>query len=167
MMRRSRATLALQMVQERREASSNAHTSTPIRLQGQRAKRVCVSARGAIVRRLRPWLTGVIRLQSAAALDTALAFWDLLMPHSPTFEGSAAGGTFTQHQLDLWKRFLTETTNGRAVSKDTWSLFLDFTRDIDPTFESHDFDAAWPSLIDGFVTWAKAQTAQASAMDES
>lgn len=89
----------------------------------------------------------------STALETALAFWDLLLPSSPTF--STNGGSFTQQQLDLWKEYLTETTNNRAVSKDTWSLFLDFTRDIDPEFDTHDVDAAWPSVIDGFVAWAR------------
>ncbi|CAO1624971.1 unnamed protein product [Parajaminaea phylloscopi] len=111
--------------------------------------------------------------QKSLPLDTALAFWDLILPYSPTY--STNGGPFTQEQLQLWKEFLTSTTNGRAVSKDTWSLFLDFTRDVGPTtgdltFASHDFDAAWPSLIDGFVTWARERTpaaASAPAMDES
>ncbi|CAO1634791.1 unnamed protein product [Sympodiomycopsis kandeliae] len=91
--------------------------------------------------------------QKSLPLDTALAFWDLLLPNSPTYQGN--GGTFTPEQLQLWKEYLTETTNNRAISKDTWSLFLDFTRDIDPKFQTHDLDAAWPSVIDGFVAWAR------------
>ncbi|CAO1615171.1 unnamed protein product [Jaminaea pallidilutea] len=100
--------------------------------------------------------------QKSVPLDTALAFWDLLLPHSPTF--SDQGGSFTQAQYELWKRYLTDEVKSRTVSKDTWSLFLDFTRDIDPDFTTHDFEAAWPSTIDGFVTWAKEQKGK---MDES
>ncbi|EPQ28259.1 uncharacterized protein PFL1_04086 [Pseudozyma flocculosa PF-1] len=93
--------------------------------------------------------------QKSLPLETALAFWDLVLPASPTFEGSEAGGKFTQAQLELWKRFLSEKTGGRAVSKDTWTQFIDFTREIDRDFGNHDFDAAWPSVIDDFVEWAK------------
>lgn len=60
------------------------------------------------------------------------------MPFSPTYGDGA--DQFTPKQLQLWKQFLTEKGNGRAVSKDTWMLFLDFTKEIDATFKSHDFD---------------------------
>lgn len=60
------------------------------------------------------------------------------MPYSPSFGEGA--NDFTARQLELWKRFLTEKGNGRAISKDTWMLFLDFTKEIDSTFKSHDFD---------------------------
>ncbi|KAN0060902.1 Scaffold-type E3 ligase [Thecaphora frezii] len=93
--------------------------------------------------------------QKSLPLETALAFWDLVLPASFTFEGSESGGHFTRAQLELWKRFLSEKTGGRAVSKDTWTQFLDFTKEIDPDFTNHDFDAAWPSVIDDFVEWAK------------
>ncbi|SPO21635.1 related to DCN1 - scaffold-type E3 ligase [Ustilago trichophora] len=93
--------------------------------------------------------------QKSLALENALAFWDLILPASPTFQREGSQGTFTQQQLDLWKRFLTEQTGGRAVSKDTWTQFLDFTKEINADFSNHDFDAAWPSVIDDFVLWAK------------
>ncbi|KAJ1032729.1 hypothetical protein NDA16_000750 [Ustilago loliicola] len=93
--------------------------------------------------------------QKSLALENALAFWDLILPASPTFQREGSSGTFSQQQLDLWKKFLSEQTGGRAVSKDTWVQFLDFTKEINADFSNHDFDAAWPSVIDDFVLWAK------------
>lgn len=100
--------------------------------------------------------------QKNIGLDVAITFWDLLLPHAPSYD---AAGTrteppsFTPAQFTLWKRFLTEEANVRIVSKDTWSQFLEFTQEIDPSFASHDFDAAWPSVIDEFVEWARKQLA--------
>lgn len=107
--------------------------------------------------------------QKSLPLDSAVAFWDVLMPHAPSF-GTGAD-QFTQRQLNLWKTFLATKHPQRAISKDTWTLFLDFTKEIDASFSNHDVDAAWPSQIDEFVEWAKEQPAeaglQADAMDES
>jgi DCN1-like protein 1/2 len=78
--------------------------------------------------------------QKSLALENALAFWDLILPASPTFQREGSDGSFTQHQFELWKRFLSEQTGGRAVSKDTWTQFLDFTKEINQDFSNHDFD---------------------------
>ncbi len=104
--------------------------------------------------------------QKSLALDNALAFWDLVLPASPTFARDGGEGTFTHGQLELWKRFLSEQTGGRAVSKDTWMQFLDFTKEINGDFSNHDFDAAWPSVIDDFVLWAK-ENMSSDGMDTS
>lgn len=105
--------------------------------------------------------------QKSLALENALAFWDLVLPASPTFQRAGSQGTFTQAQLDLWKRFLSEQTRGRAVSKDTWMQFLDFTKEINSDFSNHDFDAAWPSIIDDFVLWVRDNMPASDGMDTS
>lgn len=92
----------------------------------------------------------------------AITFWDLLLPYAPSYKSDkskAAAGThvFTPKQYELWKRFLTEASNLRIITKDTWMQFLDFTNEIDADFATHDFDAAWPSVIDDFVEWARKQ----------
>ncbi|PWN38367.1 DUF298-domain-containing protein, partial [Meira miltonrushii] len=91
--------------------------------------------------------------QKSLPLANALAFWDLLIPYAPSFGTSSE--SFTLRQFNLWKTFLQEKGKGRAISKDTWMLFLDFTKEIDSEFQNHDFDAAWPSQIDDFVEWAR------------
>lgn len=78
--------------------------------------------------------------QKSLALENALAFWDLILPASPTFQREGGSGTFAQQHLDQWKKFLSEQTGGRAVSKDTWVQFLDFTKEINQDFSNHDFD---------------------------
>ncbi|WFD19580.1 Scaffold-type E3 ligase [Malassezia caprae] len=65
--------------------------------------------------------------------------------------------SFSPAQWDLWKRFLTTASNLRVISKDTWTQFLAFMREIDPRFETHDYEAAWPSVIDEFVAWVHEQ----------
>ncbi|KAL4400780.1 Scaffold-type E3 ligase [Malassezia pachydermatis] len=100
--------------------------------------------------------------QKNLGLDMALAFWDLLMPYAPSYgangsRASAGPPSFSPAQFEMWKRFLTEASQLRVISKDTWSQFLEFTREIDPAFSNHDFEAAWPSVIDEFVGWAQEQ----------
>ncbi|SNX82630.1 related to DCN1 - scaffold-type E3 ligase [Melanopsichium pennsylvanicum] len=99
--------------------------------------------------------------QKSLALENALAFWDLILPASPTFQREGSEGTFTQMQLELWKKFLQEQTGGRAISKDTWTQFLDFTKEINSDFSNHDLD-----VIDDFVIWAK-ENLPSDGMDTS
>ncbi|CAD6887679.1 unnamed protein product [Tilletia controversa] len=107
--------------------------------------------------------------QKSLPLDSAVAFWDLIIPCAPVFEGnhdmSGTPGEFSQRQLDLWKEYLSETMKGRAISKDTWSLFLDFITQINEDFSNHDLDGAWPSVIDDFVTWAQKRSAANDEME--
>ncbi|KAF8502991.1 defective in Cullin neddylation protein 1 [Hysterangium stoloniferum] len=101
--------------------------------------------------------------QRSVALETAQAFWGLLLPHA------VAGGALvhvpdddeqerpdgTQGWNDsltmLWFEFLAEK-GGKGISRDTWNMFISFARTVD--FDKHDFEGAWPSMIDDFVAWA-------------
>ncbi|KAK4701699.1 DCN1-like protein 1/2, partial [Phenoliferia sp. Uapishka_3] len=92
--------------------------------------------------------------QKSMQLDIASEFWNLLVPLDPD-------STFPQEHLAMWQDFLVER-GSRAVSKDTWTLFLEFTRTIDRAFAQHDEEAAWPSLIDDFVEHARRRLASAN-----
>ncbi|KAJ3332900.1 DCN1-like protein 2 [Blyttiomyces sp. JEL0837] len=81
--------------------------------------------------------------QKSLALDSAVAFWQLLFT-----------GRFKR--INSWIQFVTEH-HGKAISKDTWNLFLDFTRSCKDDFSEHDDDEAWPVLIDEFVIYAREQ----------
>ncbi|KAJ7038883.1 Cullin binding-domain-containing protein [Mycena alexandri] len=118
------------------------------------------------------------------AIDTAQAFWALLLPHgmsggaishtdADTGTGMDGGGDvrmggtgkhtagFAPEHVDWWFEFLG-THGGKGVSKDTWVMFLDFVRTVDARFETYDMEAAWPSTIDDFVEWAKVRVAGGS-----
>ncbi|EKC98435.1 hypothetical protein A1Q2_07449 [Trichosporon asahii var. asahii CBS 8904] len=62
---------------------------------------------------------------------------------------------FDGDDLEMWLEFQRE--RGKAVSKDTWSLFIDFLRTIDKQYKEYDEEAAWPSTIDDFVEYARAK----------
>lgn len=83
---------------------------------------------------------------------------------------------FTDEHLALWLDFQKE--KNKAVSKDTWTLFIDFVRQIDADFKEHDetgeprrcsdkwivltsekCSGAWPSTIDDFVEYVRAKKA--------
>eukprot|EP00177_Eucheuma_denticulatum_P000261 GFKZ01000444.1.p1 GENE.GFKZ01000444.1~~GFKZ01000444.1.p1 ORF type:complete len:256 (-),score=37.17 GFKZ01000444.1:738-1505(-) len=61
-------------------------------------------------------------------------------------------GRFTH--LDLWNEFLQNRKH--AISRDTYSLLLDFAQNIDDDFTNFDEEnGAWPVLLDEFVEFAK------------
>ncbi|GMK57765.1 hypothetical protein CspeluHIS016_0405990 [Cutaneotrichosporon spelunceum] len=103
------------------------------------------------------------------ALDTALSMWELFIPpameakpsalsHVSAGESPSAPATKNPSLLgdsgfNLWLDF--QKSRNKAVSKDTWSLFIDFVRTIDAEFKEYDESAAWPSTMDEFVEYAR------------
>ncbi|KAL7423322.1 Scaffold-type E3 ligase [Cryptotrichosporon argae] len=100
-------------------------------------------------------------------LDTAIDMWNLFLPPALAAKPSALSHvspdtptapsteppTFSQKSLDMWLDFQRE--RGKAVSKDTWSLLIDFMRTIDADLKAYDEEAAWPSTIDDFVEYVR------------
>ncbi|KAF8624039.1 hypothetical protein AX15_006062 [Amanita polypyramis BW_CC] len=104
--------------------------------------------------------------QRSLALDTAQAFWSLLLSH-----GSKGGalttksdgdddvemtgeGEWEERYTQWWFEFLVEK-RVRGVSKDVWVMLLEFIRTIDSQFSNYDAEGAWPSTIDDFVEYAR------------
>jgi DCN1-like protein 1/2 len=88
-----------------------------------------------------------------AALEQAIAFWDLLFS-SPL---SAIKWTSASTPwLDWWKEFLT-TSYKKSINKDMWNETLKFAKltlaDEEMTFWTE--ESSWPSVIDDFVAWVK------------
>ncbi|KAM0786075.1 hypothetical protein ACM66B_006886 [Microbotryomycetes sp. NB124-2] len=90
--------------------------------------------------------------QKSLQHETACDLWSLLIPLDP-------GSHFPEEHLQWWQQFLADK-GSRAVSRDTWNLFLEFVRTIDDRFEQYDEEAAWPSLIDDFVQRAREKVRQ-------
>lgn len=95
--------------------------------------------------------------------------WPILFPAAPSnlFQPDSAFAPCSSTQsnyLAEWISFLRTEKKGRSISKDVWTLFLDFTTDIDTNFEKYDIDAAWPSVIDEFVEYAKAKLERGEAL---
>ncbi|EJD04875.1 DUF298-domain-containing protein [Fomitiporia mediterranea MF3/22] len=110
--------------------------------------------------------------QRSLAIEDAQGFWSLLIPHG--LSGGALRHVAAEDEEDevmatdeegwrpeyteWWFEFLQEKAV-KGISKDTWSMFLDFIQAIDSKFEKYDETAAWPSTIDDFVGWAREKRA--------
>ncbi len=70
--------------------------------------------------------------QKVLPLESAVAFWKLLL-------------TGKWNDLDLWVEFLEEK-HGKGISRDTWTLLLDFIHSAKPGYNGHDLNGAWYSL---------------------
>ncbi|KAG8876548.1 Scaffold-type E3 ligase [Tulasnella sp. 332] len=103
-----------------------------------------------------------------APLESAIPFWSLLLPvglsggalsHLEIESTSdAPEGGWREEHTQWWFDYLQQK-NVKGVSKDTWSMFLDFVRTVDDKFEKHDTEGSWPSQIDDFAAYAKEKAA--------
>ncbi|KAG8870075.1 Scaffold-type E3 ligase [Tulasnella sp. 331] len=111
---------------------------------------------------------GLEKGQRSLPLESAVLFWSLLLPiglsggalshlANESTSGAPEGGWRKEH-TQWWFDYLQEK-NVKGVSKDTWSMFLDFVRTVDDKFEKHDNEGSWPSQIDDFAAHAKKKAA--------
>ncbi|KAG0144327.1 hypothetical protein CROQUDRAFT_660097 [Cronartium quercuum f. sp. fusiforme G11] len=99
--------------------------------------------------------------QKSFALDTAIAFWEMLIPIAPL----DAEVEFKPEYLEWWLDLLK--SKGKAISRDTWNMFWDFVEQFDDGFVNYDESAAWPSVIDDFVECAREKLKALESMDTS
>jgi DCN1-like protein 1/2 len=59
----------------------------------------------------------------------------------PASESSTIPPDFTEQHFQMWLDF--QKSRGKAVSKDTWSLLVDFIRSIDKDFKEYDDSGEW------------------------
>ena len=86
-----------------------------------------------------------------SADSTALSLWPIFIepaltsspsalsrikPGQPPLSESDDPPQFTTRHFELWIEF--QTKKGKAISKDTWNLFVDFVRTIDADFKEYD-----------------------------
>ncbi|KAI0261056.1 DUF298-domain-containing protein [Gloeopeniophorella convolvens] len=77
-------------------------------------------------------------------METACALWSVVL--APQFPLIA----------DVIE-FINANGSYKGVNKDLWSMMLEFCRDTQPDLSDFEADGAWPSIIDDFVTWKRAQ----------
>eukprot|EP00298_Acanthocystis_sp_HF-20_P025424 c3739_g1_i1.p1 GENE.c3739_g1_i1~~c3739_g1_i1.p1 ORF type:complete len:277 (+),score=75.24 c3739_g1_i1:46-876(+) len=72
-------------------------------------------------------------------LDLAIDLWKIVFADS-------------KFNIELWFSFLREKQQ-KAISQDTWAMFLEFSETISPDLNNFNFEEAWPVLIDEFVSY--------------
>ena len=70
------------------------------------------------------------------ALSSSPSALSRLPPGVSASESSTLPPDFTEQHFQMWLDF--QKTRGKAVSKDTWSLLVDFIRSIDREFKEYD-----------------------------
>lgn len=101
----------------------------------------------------------LMELETQRLLDyeSALDYWKLLLPIVIEHSNPGVGGSVAT-RANQWYEFV-ETVHKRGFSKDSWSMFYIFFRDIvvpDPEhLGEYDEMAAWPSIIDEYVEYLR------------
>ncbi|CAE6432821.1 unnamed protein product [Rhizoctonia solani] len=76
-------------------------------------------------------------------METAAAFWSVILAPKYPIAGELL-------------EFVTEKGTYKAVTKDLWSMTLEFCKTVQPDLTGYDEEeAAWPTLLDDFIEWKK------------
>ncbi|CED85408.1 Uncharacterized conserved protein [Phaffia rhodozyma] len=93
--------------------------------------------------------------------DMAVALWQSLLP--PVFQSNPSAIQYSttngargmgEREFGWWLEFLEEQKT-KGISKDLWTLFIEFAVKVPYTYDVYDEDGAWPSLLDEFTDYAK------------
>lgn len=78
-------------------------------------------------------------------METATALWSVLLS--------------TRYPIinDI-TTFLNESSSYRGANKDIWNMVYEFCRTIHPNLDNYEDDAAWPTLLDDFVSWKRGKS---------
>ncbi|KAI5981345.1 DUF298-domain-containing protein, partial [Pisolithus albus] len=78
-------------------------------------------------------------------METAIALWSVLLS--------------TRYPIisDI-TTFLNESSAYRGANKDIWNMVYEFCRTIHPSLDNYEEDAAWPTLLDNFVSWKRGKS---------
>jgi DCN1-like protein 1/2 len=76
------------------------------------------------------------------SLEIAVAYWRIIFGEN--------------RRVEDWIAFL-ESQGSRGVTKDEWSLFLEFLNTVKPDLSNYDSEGAWPVRIDEFVDFCKSR----------
>ena len=84
--------------------------------------------------------------QRALPSDMAIQLWELLFTHK-------------KHPLlSRWLEFL-QTNDTKAITRDTWNMFLPFLQTMNNNLDNYDESEAWPTLFDDFVDYEQEKAA--------
>ncbi|KAI3610803.1 dcn1-like protein 4 [Moniliophthora roreri] len=84
-------------------------------------------------------------------MEIATALWSVLLPPKYPIMTEILG-------------FINEKGTYKAANKDLWVMMLEFLESVKPTLEDYDEGGgAWPTLLDDFVEWKRAQTGASSS----
>jgi hypothetical protein len=112
--------------------------------------------------------------------QSAIPYWQLYIPPAlssrpsalarippPGSSSSSTDPAFTLADLEYWIEF--QTIKDKAVSKDTWSLFIDFIRSIDGDFKEYDEggESSFPKTSrDRHFTWRMGMECRVSMAEQ-
>ncbi|KAI0694154.1 DUF298-domain-containing protein [Cerioporus squamosus] len=94
-------------------------------------------------------------------MDTASAFWSVLVaPKYPLMKDilefiAVCLHTLTYARIPPDESGPQEKGTYKGVTKDLWSMMLDFCTTMQPDLSNYSTDEAWPSMLDDFVAWKK------------